>query len=52
MVKTALPRGYEAGSIPQTDTPATLQLLLGLLALGAAAIVAVVGINAPRARPA
>jgi Ca-activated chloride channel family protein len=52
MVKTALPRGYEAGSIPQTDTPATLQLLLGLLALGAAAIVVVVGINAPRARPA
>jgi Ca-activated chloride channel family protein len=52
MVKTALPRGYEAGSIPQTDTPATLHLLLGLLALGAAAIVAVVGINAPRARPA
>lgn len=52
MVKAALPRGYEAGSIPQTDTPATLQLLLGLLALGAAAIVVVVGINAPRARPA
>lgn len=52
LVKTALPRGSQLGNIPQTDTPATLQLLLGLLALVAAAIVAVVGVNARRVRPA
>ncbi|HSN21562.1 MAG TPA: marine proteobacterial sortase target protein [Usitatibacter sp.] len=51
-VASALPRGSDAGAIPQTDTPATLQLLLGLLALAAAAIVAVIGHNAPRARMA
>jgi Ca-activated chloride channel family protein len=45
MVKASLPRGsvVAAGTIPQTDTPATLQLLLGLLALSAAAVVAVIG---------
>jgi len=42
MVKASLPRGYVA-SLPQTDTPAMLQLMMGLLALGAAAIVFVVG---------
>jgi len=42
MVKTSLPAGYEA-SLPQTDTAATLQLMLGLLALLAAGMVAVVG---------
>jgi Ca-activated chloride channel homolog len=42
MVKASLPAGYE-GSLPQTDTAATLQLLLGLLALLAAGMVAVVG---------
>lgn len=52
LVKAALPRGFAAGSIPQTDTPATLQLLLGILALVAAAIVALVGLNVPRARAA
>ncbi|HEX6634281.1 MAG TPA: marine proteobacterial sortase target protein [Usitatibacter sp.] len=52
LVKAALPRGAEMGAIPQTDTPATLQLLLGLLALAAAAIVAWIGVHAPRARPA
>ena len=44
MVKANLPQGWAAGTqIPQTDTPATLQLLLGLLALLAAATVTVVG---------
>ena len=42
MVKASLPRGY-AGSLPQTDTPATLQLMMGLLALAMAAIVFAVG---------
>jgi len=43
MVKASLPQGYVGGSIPQTDTPATLQLLLGLLALTAAAVVTLIG---------
>ena len=45
LVKASLPNGWGAhgGTIPQTDTAATLQLLLGLLALSAAAIVAVIG---------
>ena len=54
LVKASLPRGTgEAGSIPQTDTPATLQLLLGLVGLGAALVVTMVGRrSAPPARPA
>ena len=50
MVKASLPQGWSA-TIPQTDTPATLQLLLGMLALSAAAAVAMIGRNAaaPRA---
>jgi len=47
LVKTSLPHG--AFDLPQTDTAATLQLLLGLLALLAAGLVAVVG---RRAEPA
>jgi Ca-activated chloride channel family protein len=43
MVKASLPQGYVGGSIPQTDTPATLQLLLGMLALMSAAIVTAIG---------
>jgi Ca-activated chloride channel family protein len=45
LIKVSAPRGAGdfAGTIPQTDTESTLQLLLGLLALGAAAVVAVVG---------
>ena len=45
MVRSSLPRGYGevAGALPQTDTEATLELLMGLLALGAAALVAIVG---------
>jgi len=45
LVKASLPRGFggPGQAIPQTDTPATLQFLLGLLALAAAAIVALVG---------
>jgi Ca-activated chloride channel family protein len=42
MVKASLPNGWQ-GSIPQTDTPAALQLLLGLLALATAGIVTVIG---------
>jgi Ca-activated chloride channel homolog len=50
LVKAALPRGTGgAASIPQTDTPATLELLLGLLALGAAAVIAAIGRSATRA---
>ena len=47
LVKTSAPAGYVA-DLPQTDTEATLQLLLGLLALCAAGTVAVV---ARRASP-
>jgi Ca-activated chloride channel family protein len=47
LVKASLPQGWQ-GTIPQTDTSATLQLLLGLAALTAAAFVAMVG----RTRPA
>ena len=43
MVKAVLPQGYVGGSLPQTDTAATLQFLLGLLALSAAAIVTLIG---------
>ena len=45
MVKAALPRGYgnNAGVLPQTATESTLELLLGLIAFGAAALVAVIG---------
>jgi Ca-activated chloride channel family protein len=52
LVKASLPRGSAPGAIPQTDTPAALQLLLGLLALAAAAIVAFIGRGARVARPA
>ena len=41
LVNAALPRN--GTSIPQTDTPATLELLLGLLALAAAAVTAAIG---------
>jgi Ca-activated chloride channel family protein len=45
MVRSALPRGYgeTVGALPQTATAADLELLLGLGALAAAAIVAVIG---------
>jgi Ca-activated chloride channel family protein len=45
LVKASLPKGWGAagGQIPQTDTASTLHLLLGLLALSAAAIVATIG---------
>ena len=49
MVKASLPQGYVGGGIPQTDTPATLQLLLGLLALMSAAIVTMLGRRTARA---
>lgn len=51
LVHAALPKG-SGGAIPQTDTSATLQLLLGLLALCAAAIVAMVGRGSLDARAA
>jgi Ca-activated chloride channel homolog len=45
MVKSALPQGYanNGGHLPQTDTPAALELLMGLIALASAAIVATIG---------
>ena len=46
MVKASLPNGW-ANGIPQTDTPAALQLLLGLLALASAGIVAAIGRTVP-----
>jgi hypothetical protein len=49
LVKASLPQGW-SGQIPQTDTPATLQLLLGLLALATAGIVAVIGRTVPARR--
>ena len=49
MVKASLPQGY-SGAIPQTDTPASLQMLLGMLALSAAAAVAMIGRNAAARR--
>jgi Ca-activated chloride channel family protein len=49
MVKASLPQG-SAGQLPQTDTPATLQFLLGLMALAFAALMTAVGRRS--ARPA
>ena len=43
LVKASAPRATAAGELPQTDTESTLQILLGLLALAAAATVALVG---------
>jgi len=43
LVKTSPPRSTIAGELPQTDTAFTLQILLGLLALAAAGMVALVG---------
>jgi Ca-activated chloride channel family protein len=43
LVKASAPHGMVAGQLPQTDTEATLQILLGLLALAAAGGVALVG---------
>ena len=39
MMKTSLPAGMQQGQLPQTDTPALLQFLVGLLALASAAVV-------------
>jgi Ca-activated chloride channel family protein len=47
LVKTSAPRAAAAGELPQTDTESTLQILLGLLALAAAAGVALVGRYVP-----
>ena len=46
LVKTSAPQG--SGRLPQTDTAATLQMLLGMLALLAAASVALLGRRAAR----
>ncbi|HZZ91279.1 MAG TPA: marine proteobacterial sortase target protein [Usitatibacter sp.] len=45
MVRSSLPRGAGeiAGALPQTATAAGMELLMGLLALGLAALVAVIG---------
>jgi len=50
LVKASLPNGW-AGGIPQTDTPAALQLLLGLLALATAGIVAAIRRTIPAGVP-
>ncbi len=47
MLKSSLPQGMQSGHLPQTATPATLQFLLGLLALAAAAAL----LGWQRARP-
>ena len=46
MVRTSAPQG--SAQLPQTDTPATLQLLLGLMALTCASVVTVLGRRAAR----
>lgn len=43
LVKAAAPRATAAGELPQTDTESTLQIVLGILALAAAGVVALVG---------
>ncbi len=48
LVRASLPQGYVDGTqLPQTDTPATLQFLLGLLSLCAAGMFAVAGRRRP-----
>jgi Ca-activated chloride channel family protein len=47
LVKTSAPRSMIAGELPQTDTAFTLQILLGLLALAAAGVVALIGRSIP-----
>jgi Ca-activated chloride channel family protein len=47
LVKASAPHGMVAGQLPQTDTEATLQILLGLLALAAAGMVALIGRSIP-----
>jgi Ca-activated chloride channel family protein len=51
LVKTSLPAGFTPDALPQTDTAATLQLVLGLLALLAAGMVAVVAQRVAPVRP-
>ena len=43
LVKTSAPNATAPGQLPQTDTESTLLILLGLLALAAAGMVALVG---------
>jgi Ca-activated chloride channel family protein len=43
LVKASAPRATAAGELPQTDTESTLQIVLGLLALAAAGMVALLG---------
>ena len=52
LVKASYPAGSTYGQIPQTDTESTLQLLLGLLALAAAGMVALIGRAIPAGRVA
>jgi len=49
LVKVNLPSGFAAGTqLPQTDTPAMLHLLLGIFALGSAAMVTLLGMRSRR----
>jgi len=43
LVKADAPRAAIAGELPQTDTESTLLIVLGLLALAAAGMVALIG---------
>jgi Ca-activated chloride channel family protein len=47
LVKASAPHGSTAGELPQTGTEATLQIVLGLLALAAAGMVAFIGRAVP-----
>jgi Ca-activated chloride channel family protein len=51
LVKASAPHAGMPGVLPQTDTAATLHIVLGLLALAAAGVVALVGRFAPAGGP-
>ena len=51
-VQASPPRNASGGELPQTDTAATLQMILGLLALAAAGAVTLVSRFVPPSVPA
>jgi len=51
LVKAAAPRNAAAGELPQTGTESTLQIVLGILALAAAGLVALIGHAMPAGGP-
>ena len=50
-MQASAPLAVANGELPQTDTAATLQMLLGVLALAAAGAVIAVGRRFPPKRP-